>query len=54
MIKQIADESTAQLYLCHSPKSLAGKSYIAKDFDKLYNALKIMRLQLQPMFDKWE
>ena len=51
MIQKIAGVEIAQVYLCHTPKTLAEKSYTKPHFERLAAALDIMREQLQPMFD---
>lgn len=50
MIKEIADENTAQMYLSHTPSSVGGKHYYNPDYPKLFLALIEMRKQLEPMF----
>lgn len=51
MIDRIAGEPIADLMLSHRPKSVTKKFYVNADFQKLHAALKVMRQQLQPMFD---
>ena len=51
MIQTIAGVEIAQVYLCHTPKTVAQKNYTNPHFERLAAALDIMREQLQPMFD---
>ena len=53
MIKRISgSEEVAQTYLSHKPTSVSGKHYTNRDYDRLADALREMRSQLEPMFSK--
>ena len=51
IIQKLAGVEIAQVYLCHTPKTMAEKNYTNPHFDKLAAALDYMREQLQPMFE---
>lgn len=51
MIKKIAGRTISHVYLSDIDNTTGGKHYTNDDFDKLAEALDIMRIQLQPMFD---
>lgn len=50
IIREIADESVAKLYLSHTPTSTATRHYIGLPYDQLFEALKKMRQRLNLMF----
>ena len=51
MIRKVAGLEISQVYLSHTPKTLAEKSYTNPHFEKLAAYLELVREQLQPMFD---
>lgn len=51
MIQNIAGVDISQVYLSHTPTTLAQKNYTNPQFEKLGVALEVMREQLQPVFE---
>jgi hypothetical protein len=50
-IDEIADETIADLFGCHAPKSINRKHYSNKRWGKLFKAMRKWKAKLQPMFD---
>ena len=51
MVRKVAGIEISQVYLCHTPKTLAEKSYSNPHFEKLTAALDLVRQELQPMYN---
>ena len=50
--KQVSGlEEVVMAYLCHSPRSVAGRHYIDPDYERLAEALIDIREKLKPMFE---
>ena len=55
LIKQVSGlEEVVMAYLCHSPRSVAGRYYIDPDYDRLAEAFVDVREKLEPMFEVGE
>jgi integrase len=50
MVRKLSDRDTSEAMLAHSNEGVA-KFYTNHDWEKLANALKLLRQQLQPMFN---
>ncbi len=51
MISDIAGKEIGKVYLAQTADDMIGKHYVPANYEKLAEALMIMRTQLQPMFD---
>ena len=52
LIKEVSGlEEVVMAYLCHSPRSVAGRHYIDPDYERLGEALLDVREKLKPVFD---
>lgn len=51
MIQQLGGVDIAQVYLSHTPTTVLQKNYTNPQFQKLAEALNLMRNQLQPIFE---
>jgi integrase len=51
MIEDIAGESVAQMMGSHQPRSITHRHYARRKWNKLHEAMRVMRERLKPMFD---
>ena len=50
ILKITGSPEIVQTYLSHKPTTVAGRHYTNRDYDRLAEELRKMRIELEPMF----